>query len=937
MSHVVEVETKKCIRASVLTKVKWIFLFVCRVFKPHVIMNKNLLSALVVAVLLPNLIFGQNTVNTPLDHVSPIDYRTVSKTSNGANSASATANENDGEKCLQHSRTEELKNTNEQYRQGWESARETTWRIADELRSGERAAPPVYTIPVVFHVIHKGESVGTGTNISDAQILSAIDALNRDYRRTSADGGIGQGAGPDTEIQFCLATVNPSGNPTSGINRVNGTSVSGYSANGITSSNESNVKALSRWDNRYYMNVWVVSEIDGNGADLANPANWSGGTLGYAYQPTNPVTWNSDLDGIVAVNLCVGNDPNQSHGYRLWPWGGLTNRTLTHEVGHFLSLDHTFEGQSCSESNCNTQGDGICDTPPTVQGSTCNSPACPNTQVENYMDYTDETCQDQFTTGQSTAMRATLAGVRNALVNTSNCGVSASYDASITAISVPNGTLCDANFTPVVTLTNYGSNTLTSVQIQYYVDANAPSTYPWTGSLATNSSATVTLNSLTTTSGSHTFTAKTVSGTLNGSNTDQTTSNDQTTSSFNVSSSGTAATLTLDLDCYGEEITWEIRNASNQLMASGGPYVNNTNGEQVVESFCLAQGCYDFNIFDSYGDGMYGSQWSGCTIDGDYEITQGNTTLVSMTATNGDFGSSATHNFCIGGGGGGGTTCEDLLVYDGESFVVNNNDFPNFDIQSIDNDQQAVNTNLAQAGYTSNWMAGFYEVVAPGDTNWFVGVTSWFANTSAVSDDWFTFGPVTMLDDDGEISWNHMYPDNDYRDGYEVLVGTVGTAIADFNGATVLYSASDNDPSTDGDTTWTPHAVTLPAGTYANQSLYFAVHHNALDMFLLFLDDLVVEGCSTVTVDVTEEQQFKMNVYPNPSSENFTFQYLNESGEKIDFALFNTMGQQVWGYQNNGRSAGTQIIDTHGLASGVYTLVVKGEKLNVSERLILTR
>lgn len=890
----------------------------------------------VVAMLLPQLMLAQTSL---LNSNAVSNPKSVASRKNvlDPNVTAPVA----GEKCLQSSRTAQLKATNEQYRQGWESAREMTWRMADEISRGDRATPPVYTIPVVFHVIHKGESVGSGTNISTAQITSAIDALNRDYRRTNADGGIAQGAGPDTEIQFCLAGVDPQGNPHSGINRVSGTGVSGYSANGITSSNESSVKALSRWDNRYYLNIWVVSEIDGNGADLANPAQWSGGTLGYAYQPTNPVTWNSDLDGVVAVNLCVGNDPNQSNGYRLWPWGGLTNRTLTHEVGHFLALDHTFEGQSCSESNCNTQGDGICDTPPTVQGSTCNSPACQNTQVENYMDYTSETCQDQFTSGQSTVMRSVLSGVRSALVNTNNCGSISTnnYDAGISGISTPTGTTCSTTFTPIVTLTNYGTTTLTSLQIQYYVDANSPTSFPWSGTLASNASVNVTLNPVTTTTGNHTFTARTVSTSLNGSNTDQDTGNDQSSGSFSVSNGGNGITLTIELDCWGTETTWEIRNAPNSIVASGGPYTNNLPGGAgtITESICLSQGCYDFTIFDAENDGINGTFYTTCNVDGDYYITDGITTLVQMTAANGAFGASATHNFCVGGSTGGGQTCEVLASYDGEVFSINANDEPNFNAQIIDNDQEAVATALANAGYSSNWMLGFYEVVAPGDTNWFVGSTSWHADDTAPADNWLTFGPVTMLDDDGELRWKHMYADNDYRDGYEVLVGTSGVDVADFAGATVLYSVGDNAGSTNGDTVWTPLSVTLPAGTYANQSLYFAFHHDALDMFLLFLDDIEVEGCSSLTVDIDENEEFNFSVFPNPSNGNFTVQFAGTSQQDLDLVLLNALGQTVWLKQVKNQALGTQIISTEGLASGVYTLVVKGEKINLSERLILTR
>ena len=887
------------------------------------------------------LIFGnataQNVYNNVLPKSGAIQLDGVNKSQHVSDSHVDQNDPHFGEKCHQKTRMQALMESNSQYREGVAAAKKETRRIMAELESGLRATPPVYTIPVVFHVIHKGENVGSGTNISDAQLMSSIDALNRDYRRTNADGGIAQGAGPDTEIQFCLASVDPNGNPHSGINRVNGTSVSGYSGSGITGSNESSVKALSRWDNRYYLNIWVVSEINNNGADVSNPANFGGGTLGYAYLPTNPVTWNSDLDGIVALNLCVGNDPNGSNGYRLWPWGSLTNRTITHEVGHFLGLNHPFENTfSCSESNCNTQGDEICDTPVTLQGSGCNSPACPNTIVENYMDYTDESCQDMFTNDQTSVMRGVLSGVRNALVNTNNCSVSSNdYDAGITGISTPSGNLCSTSFVPVVTLYNYGSTTLTSVNINYYVDAQAPTTYNWSGSLSSGSSTTVTLSSVNTSVGAHTFTATTVSGTLNTNQNDQDTSNDDASTSFNTGGSGTQVTLTLDLDCFGEETTWEIVNSNNQVVLSGGPYVNNANGETVVETVCLDQGCYDFNIEDSYGDGVYGSQWQGCTINGNYTITDDNSTLVQMSAQNGDFGFGTTHNFCIGGGGST-TTCEDLATNDGEGFIVNSNDFPNFDVQALDNDQEAVATQLANAGFTSNWMV-LYNEVAPGDTNWFFGATSWHANTAAAADNWFTFGPVTMLNDDGEIRWKHSYGDNDYRDGYELLVNTSGTNIADFNGATTLYAVSDNQASTDGDTVWVQQSVSLPAGTYAGQSLYFGFHHDALDMFLLFLDDIIVEGCESTLVGTNEDAGFEMNVFPNPSNGNFTFVYNMETSEVLNFELFNALGQQVWIHQSNGNNSGRQIIETEKLSGGVYTLMVKGETTHASERLILSK
>ncbi len=912
------------------------------------IMTRNLFILTILSVLLSSTMFAQNgsgqgQINFQNSSTSILSGGVISKAQyqNGSSLGVVSTDSNSadalGEKCLEHDRDEALKILNPQFRAGRESAIDLSRRIVQELNSGVRATPPVYTIPIVFHVIHKGESVGSGTNVSSAQLQSSVDALNRDYRRTSVDGGIALGAGPDTEIQFCLASIDPNGNATTGINRINGTSVSGYASNGITSANETSVKALSRWDNQYYLNIWVVSEIDGNGADLSNPANFTGGTLGYAYLPTNPVTWNSDRDGVVILNLCVGNDPNQSNGYRLWPWGSLTNRAVTHEVGHYLGLDHPFEGNSCSENAalCHTLGDRVCDTPPTVQGSTCNTPACPGALVENYMDYTSETCQDMFTSGQSVVMRAALAGARNAVVNTSNCGAPNDYDAAVSAIAAPNGSICLTTFTPSVTLTNYGATTLTSVQIAYNVDATGPSTYNWTGSLAQNASTSVTLDPVTTTTGAHTFTATTVSGTLNTNNTDQETNNDESTSSFTIGASGAAITLTLDLDCYGDEITWEVRNSSNTVVTSGGPYVNNASGEQITESLCLAEGCYDFIINDSYGDGLYGSQHSGCNVDGDYEITDsGGGILVELTAANSDFGTSATHNFCIGGGGSS-TTCEVLMAFDGYNFSINNNDLPNFGIEIIDNDQEAVATPLANNDYTSDWM-GFYEIPTAPDTNFYVGVTSWFADTTQYADNWLNFGQVTIPNDGGELRWKHRFPNNSYRDGYEVLVNFNGTSISDFSGATVLYTVDDNDPSTNGDTDWTSQVVDLPSGTYAGQTIYIAFHHTALNMFFLELDEIEVEGCTSTLVGISEGDAFKINVFPNPSSSNFTFKYATDSNEKLNFSLHNSVGQSVWSHQSSNGLNGEETIETGGLSAGIYTLVVQGETFNVSKKLILT-
>jgi subtilisin family serine protease len=222
-----------------------------------------------------------------------------------------------------------------------------------------------------------------------------------------------------------------------------------------------------------------------------------------------------------------------------------------------------------------------------------------------------------------------------------------SLDAGISSIVQPEGSICDNTFQPIVELTNFGANNLTSATITY--DWNgSPATFSWTGNLSTGQTATVTLPVQTGVNGTYTFTASTSNP---NNSADQNTSNDGDSQSFSIDSNGFPVTLDLLLDCYADEISWEIvDDQSGNVVASGGNYSNGAGNQQILSEFCLPAGCYDFIINDSYGDGMFGSQWQNCSVNGDYTITDddGNV-LVQMTATDADFGNSATHNFCVNG------------------------------------------------------------------------------------------------------------------------------------------------------------------------------------------------------------------------------------------------------------------------------------------------
>jgi len=479
----------------------------------------------------------------------------------------------------------------------------------------------IYTIPVVVHVMHSGELLGTGVNITDSQIQSAIDALNEDYRKMQGTNGFGGGV--DVEVEFCLASRDPQGNPTNGINRINASSLANYSSQGISvgqgsGASETGLKALSRWDRNDYYNIWIVNEIEDN--------DGGAGIQGFAYFPSS----SADRDGAVILYNAFGTLGNLKSYTSL-------NRTTTHELGHAFNLYHTFQGNSCSESNCSTEGDRVCDTPPTTSSNSCASPACSGTQqVENYMDYTSQTCMDMFTAGQKSRMRTAITSQRGNLLNSLACTPPNALDAGISRIISPSGFSCSSSFSPIVELSNYGSSTLTSVNIKYRVDNGTLQTYTYTGNLASGAHIQVTIPGISAATGSHTLTVYTQSP--NGQS-DGYPSNDTNTSSFSVVA-GNTVTVAILADNYGNETTWEVSSSSGALVQSGGPYPSGLNGTTFEHEFCLAEGCYDFTIFDSYGDGLCcGGGFGG------YSVTDQDGGILAESGV--DFTDSETTSFCV--------------------------------------------------------------------------------------------------------------------------------------------------------------------------------------------------------------------------------------------------------------------------------------------------
>lgn len=263
----------------------------------------------------------------------------------------------------------------------------------------------VYTIPVVFHVLH----MNGNENISDAQILDALALLNRDYRKLNPDVATVQpvfaGITADIEIEFALARKAPNGSCFTGITRT----VTPLTFDGSDGQSQVNAVITGNdvyqgiWPHNQYLNIYICSDIGGAAGYTFNPMGGGGGGGGSS-------ATNMFYNGIFVLHDYTGSIGTSSV---------YTSRTLTHEVGHWLNLEHVW-GPNNSPGNlasCSID-DGVMDTPLCIGSLSCDliSNSCNDVgsplsswtfdvqdMVENYMDYSY--CNKMFTEGQKTRMR----------------------------------------------------------------------------------------------------------------------------------------------------------------------------------------------------------------------------------------------------------------------------------------------------------------------------------------------------------------------------------------------------------------------------------------------------------------------------------------------------------------------------------------------------
>ncbi|MFC2123462.1 choice-of-anchor J domain-containing protein [Bacteroidota bacterium] len=343
----------------------------------------------------------------------------------------------------------------------WIKEKKRESEIRNRILGRMKIHEEIYIIPVVVHVIHKGESVGEGTNISEAQIISQIEVLNEDFRRQNADTvntpDMFKSVAVDTGIEFRLALRDPSGNPTNGIVRVRG-----QKDYWVFTTDDELLKSQSFWPPEDYLNIWVCD------------MNF----LGYSQYPITDLPgaippYDRETDGVAISysafgSAAKGNFPDLQYNYD-------RGRTATHEIGHFLSLRHIWGDVSicgpddyCNDTPIARDHYDACDN---IDPYSCDS----RDMYENYLDYTFDRCMNIFTTCQKSRMRTVLENSprRESLLSSSALIPTEGFENDLYARQIvnPPDITCYIDSELAIIVQNIGRNVVNSFKVSYSLNS----------------------------------------------------------------------------------------------------------------------------------------------------------------------------------------------------------------------------------------------------------------------------------------------------------------------------------------------------------------------------------------------------------------------------------------------------------------------------------
>ena len=761
----------------------------------------------------------------------------------------------------------------------------------------QRDVDGIITIPIVVHVVYANAT----QNISDAQIQSQVTVLNDDFRRlnSDADGTWSQAA--DTEIEFCLATVDPSGNPTNGITRTS-TNVNGFGTNDAVKFTSSG--GIDAWATSDYLNIWVC--------------NIGGGILGYAQFPGgNPAT-----DGVVNGYQYFGTTGTATAPFNL-------GRTMTHEVGHYLNLRHIW-----GDGNCNAD-DFVTDTPTSDApnyGCASSHVSCSSLDmVQNYMDYSDDGCMNIYTLGQKNRMRAIFdtGGARVSLLNSPACGGTSGPSCN-DGIQNQGETGVDCggpcNPCPVactdneiflsISFDNYPEETSWTITNDAGVSVASGGTY---GNQADGSTIVLDLclvdgcydftindsygDGICCQFGNGSYSITDVNGNVLASGGDfgssettplclsvpTPTCNDgiQNQGETGIDCGGPCTAcptcddgiqnqgetgidcggpctpcvvpctdnelvLNITFDDYPEETSWTLTTDTGVSIDAGGTYGNQPDGSTITLNLCVPDGCFDFTINDSFGDGIccqFGS--------GSYTLTDD---LGNTLASGGNFNNSETTAFCLNGAPA--PTCDDGIQNQGETEVdcggpcapcatncvnvtINENDFENG--WGIWNDGGADCVLSSVSAYANS---GANSIRLVDNTNTSVATTDPLnlVGFEQVDID-FTFIAKSM--ENGEDFWLQISQDN----------GQWTTLASWARGTDFTNNVREFE------------IVSIPVGSLSSNTRFRFRCDASGNSDFIYIDDVIITGCTNGNSRNIENTQNEisgdvetMRVFPNPAN-----------------------------------------------------------------------
>jgi hypothetical protein len=217
-------------------------------------------------------------------------------------------------------------------------------------------------------------------------------------------------------------------------------------------------------------------------------------------------------------------------------------------------------------------------------------------------------------------------------------------DIALTNLTGVESVICGNKAWPFITILNNGADDITTVSINYVYNGTSQN-LTWNGNLSSGQTDQVQLPDFNLNGGTNQ-----IEVTLQNPNndTDENPANNSATATFLSAADGEYITMDLTLDCYGDEITWEVNDDSGNTWYQGGPYENSASPQLISENMCFAEGCYDLIINDSWGDGLEGSADANCNIDGEMQLYRNtnNQVLGQIDESNVNFGNQIIFDFC---------------------------------------------------------------------------------------------------------------------------------------------------------------------------------------------------------------------------------------------------------------------------------------------------